>query len=137
MISFSRHLTRIRTLIWLFFGLVGVSLGQDRQDQAGLLIADGKINLRILCTTSPTEGRTDDFVEFLNRHFVKVATTDYESFREELARDYDVVIIDYGATRPGSPVPQRLSRGYSRATVTMGVSGSMVGRRLGLKTGYL
>jgi hypothetical protein len=95
-----------------------------------------KIDLRILCTTSPKQDRTDDFVAFLSKHFVKVATTDYLEFREEQAEGYDVVIIDYGATRPGSPVP-KLARGYARATVTMGVSGSMVCRRLGLKPGYL
>lgn len=105
-------------------------------ERDALFDADGKIKLRILCTTSVKPGRTDDFVAFLNKHFVKVGTTDYKSFREGAAEGYDVVIIDYGTTRPGSPVPN-LSPGYSRATVTMGVAGSEVGRRLGLKTGYL
>lgn len=105
-------------------------------EQNELVGPDGKIKLRILCTTSPKEGRTDDFVQFLSKHFVKVATTDYESFREELAKDFDVVIIDYGAERPGTPTPQ-LSPTYSRATVTMGVPGSMVCRKLNLKPGYL
>jgi len=98
--------------------------------------AAGKIDLRILCTTSPNEGRTDDFVAFLSEHFVKVATTDYRSFREEQAEGFDVVILDYGTTRPGSPVPE-LSRAYSRATITMGVAGSEICRRLGYKPGYL
>lgn len=102
-----------------------------------LFDADGKIRLRILCTTSPKEGRTDDFVEFLGEHFVKVATTDYKSFRQEDAESFDVVIIDYGTVRPGSPTPEELSHAYSRATVTMGVAGSEVCRRLGLKPGYL
>jgi len=102
-----------------------------------LIGPDGKIKLRVLCTSSPKEGRTDDFVQFLSKHFVKVATTDYESFHEELAEDFDVVIIDYGMERPGTPVPRQLSPAYSRATVTMGVPGSMVCRRLNLKPGYL
>ena len=105
-------------------------------DQNELIDSDGKIKLRILCTRSPKEGRTADFTSFLSKHFVKVETTDYESFREELAEDFDVVIIDYGMTRPGTPVPQ-LSPAYSRATVTFGVPGSMVCRRLDLKPGYL
>jgi hypothetical protein len=105
-------------------------------DQNELIDSDGKIKLRILCTTSPKEGRTADFTSFLSKHFVKVETTDYKSFREELAADFDVVIIDYGMTRPGTPVPQ-LSAAYSRATVTLGVAGSMVCRRLNLKPGYL
>jgi hypothetical protein len=105
-------------------------------DQNDLIGADGKIKLRILCTRSPKEDRTNDFVDFLNKHFVKVVTTDYESFRQELAEDFDVVIIDYGMERPGTPTPQ-LSHYYSRATVTMGVPGSMVCGRLNLKPGYL
>ena len=105
-------------------------------ERDALFDADGKIKLRILCTTSVKPGRTDDFVAFLNKHFVTVATTDYKSFQEGDAEGYDVVIIDYGTTRPGSPVPN-LSPDYARATVTMGVAGSEVGRRLGRKTGYL
>ena len=108
----------------------------DATERNALFDADGKIKLRILCTTSVKPGRTDDFVAFLSKHFVKVGTTDYKSFQEGAAEGYDVVIIDYGTTRPGSPVPD-LPRGYARATVTMGVAGSEVGRRLGLKTGYL
>ncbi|HUV63524.1 MAG TPA: hypothetical protein VMW24_06465 [Sedimentisphaerales bacterium] len=123
---------------------------QDTQEQAAVertepavpevqdepIDPNGKIKLRILCTTSPNEGRTADFTSFLSRHFIKVETTDYESFREDLAKDFDVVIIDYGATRPGTPVPQ-LSLSYCRATITFGVAGSMVCRRLDLKPGYL
>lgn len=105
-------------------------------DQSELIDPKGKIKLRILCTTSPEEGRTDDFTEFLSKHFAKVATTDYKNFREELAKDFDVVIIDYGMRRPGTPVP-KISQDYSRATVTIGVAGSMVCRRLNLKPGYL
>ena len=104
--------------------------------QGELMDSSGKIKLRILCTTSPKEGRTADFTSFLSQHFIKVETTDYESFREDLATDFDVVIIDYGATRPGTPVPQ-LSPSYSRATITFGVAGSMVCGRLNLKPGYL
>jgi len=121
------------------FMMVGFLLAASAHaiERDALFTTDGKINLRILCTTSVKPGRTDDFVAFLNKHFVKVATTDYKSFREGEAKGYDVVIIDYGTTRPGSAVPERLRRGYARATVTMGVAGSEVGRRLGLKTGYL
>ncbi len=105
-------------------------------DQSELIDPNGRIKLRILCTTSPEEGRTDDFTGFLSKHFVKAAATDYKNFREELAKDFDVVIIDYGMRRLGTPVP-KISRDYSRATVTIGVAGSMVCRRLNLKPGYL
>ena len=101
-----------------------------------LIGPDGKIKLRILLTTSSNEERTADFVSFLSKHFIKVETTDYKSFREELAEDFDVVIIDYDATRPGAPTPE-LTPEYSHATITIGVAGSMVCRRLNLKPGYL
>jgi hypothetical protein len=113
---------------------VETALPAGRDD---LFDADGKIRLRILCTTSPKEGRTDDFVAFLSEHFVEVATTDYQRFRQEDAEGFDVVIIDYGTVRPGSPIPEELSPAYTRATVTMGVAGSEVCRRLRLKPGYL
>ena len=126
-----------RGFMMVGFLLAALASPANAAERDALFTADGKINLRILCTTSVKPGRTDDFVAFLSRHFVKVGTTDYESFREGAAEGYDVVIIDYGTTRPGSPVPEHLHRGYARATVTMGVAGSEVGRRLGLKTGYL
>lgn len=105
-------------------------------EQGELVDSKGKIKLRILCTTSPKEGRTGDFVEFLRKHFVEVATTDYKSFQESLAVDFDVVILDYGMRRPGTPVPP-ISPAYSRATITIGAAGSMICNRLRLKTGYL
>jgi len=153
MISTRKRLTLIVSNILLLV-LMSVGLGgckekdesQETQEQAQaeqtamdpneLIDSDGKIKLRILCTRSPKEGRTADFTSFLSKHFIKVETTDYESFREELAEDFDVVIIDYGMTRPGTPVPQ-LSPAYSRATVTFGVAGSTVCQSLGLKPGYL
>lgn len=110
--------------------------GMADVNQSDLIDSNGKIKLRILCTSGPKKERTADFTSFLSKHFIKVETTDYESFREEMADDFDVVILDYGATRPGTPVPQ-LSPSYSRATITFGVSGSMVCRRLSLKPGYL
>ena len=157
MMSTKKHLTSIEIYILLlvsmlvnFSGCKEKDRGQDVEepapveqtesivsaDQSELVDPNGRIKLRILCTTSPKEGRTDDFIEFLSKHFVKVATTDYKNFREELAEDFDVVIIDYGMRRPGTPVP-KISQDYSRATVTIGVAGSMVCRRLNLKPGYL
>ena len=97
-----------------------------------LIGPDGKIRLRILLTTSSEKGRTADFVSFLSKHFAKVETTEYKNVREEQAEDFDVVIIDYGLTRPGT-----LTSGYSRATVTVGVPGSKLCGGLRLKPGYL
>lgn len=156
-ISRRKHITsivaNISLLVLLLVVLCGCKeedAGQDTQEQAAmeriekivavdqkeLIDSDGKIKLRILLTTSPKEGRTDDFFSFLSKHFVKVETTDYKSFREEQAEDFDVVVIDYGMTRPGTPTPE-LTPEYSRATVTFGVAGSMVCRRLRLKPDYL
>ena len=63
----------------------------DATERNALFDADGKIKLRILCTTSVKPGRTDDFVAFLSKHFVKVGTTDYKSFQEGAAEGSDVV----------------------------------------------
>lgn len=112
---------------------VGKTEATEKNDLMG---SDGKIKLRILLTAAPEEERTADFVSFLSKHFVKVGTTDYKGFREGQAEDFDVVIFDYGATRPGAPTP-KLTPEYSRATITFGAAGSMVCRRLRLKPDYL
>ena len=115
---------------------VDTPAGSSKTAGSDLFDKNGKIKLRILCTTSPKEGRTDDFVAFLKEHFVAVGTTDYLGFNGAQAEGYDVVILDDGTTRPGSQIPS-LPPTYARATVTVGVSGSMICQRNGYKPGYL
>jgi hypothetical protein len=95
-----------------------------------------KIELRVLYAGHPKSSREEDFVGFLDRHFVKIGRTDLAEFKEEQAQGYDVVILDYDGAGFNSPLP-RLSRDYIRPTVTMGVTGARVCDSLNLKPGYL
>lgn len=84
----------------------------------------------------PGSARERDFVEFLQEHFRKVGKGNLKGFKEDDARGFDVVILDYDGDGFKSPTPD-LGRRYSRATVTIGVTGAHIGGRLRLKTGYL
>jgi hypothetical protein len=95
-----------------------------------------KINLRILYAGVPNSERAKDFVEFLARHFEQVETADYNAFKQEQSRGFDVVILDYDGVGFNAPRPS-ISRQYSRATVTVGVPGAFICGNLSLKTGYL
>lgn len=98
--------------------------------------AGAKIDLRILYAGLPDTDRQKDFVKFLSGHFEKVKASDYLNFKAEQADGFDVVILDHDGVDTGAPTP-KLSRDYSRATVTMGVPGADICSRLSLKTGYL
>jgi len=135
----SRRIALLVLLVAVVIGGAGPALCAETSGATGpspLFGADGKIKLRILYTTGLSEQRSKDFADFLKQNFAAVATTDYKTFRAELAAGFDVVILDYGAKRPGAPVPA-LEPSYSRATVTIGAAGSHVCDRLRLKPGYL
>jgi hypothetical protein len=95
-----------------------------------------KIALRILYAGLPNTDRAKDFVDFLSSHFQHVETTDYKTFTGEPAADFDVAIVDYDGTSTKAP-RLRISRQYTRATVTVGVAGAFLCSGLSLKTGYL
>jgi uncharacterized lipoprotein YehR (DUF1307 family) len=95
-----------------------------------------KIDLRILYAGLPDTDRAKDFVDFLSKHFKQVETTDYNTFTGDEAADFDVAIIDHDGLDTRAPRPN-VSRQYTRATVTMGVSGAHICSRLSLKIGYL
>ncbi|MHC4535943.1 MAG: hypothetical protein ACYS6K_18495 [Planctomycetota bacterium] len=99
-------------------------------------VASGKIDLRILYAGLLDTERAKDFVDFLSKHFEQVETTDYITFTGNEAVDFDVAIIDHDGKDFRAPRP-RISRKYTRATVTMGVPGAFICRTLSLKTGYL
>jgi uncharacterized lipoprotein YehR (DUF1307 family) len=101
--------------------------------QAG---ASEKINLRILYAGLPNTDRAKDFVDFLTKHFKQVETTDYNTFTGDETADFDVAVIDYDGVQFRAPRP-KVSRRYTRATVTMGVPGAFICSNLSLKTGYL
>ncbi len=103
--------------------------------------ASSKLPLRVIYFGQLQSGRGEDFVGFLESHFTKVGRGELGAFRPEAAKDYDVVIMDYGeltVTKNGiqtPPIP--FGTGYSRATMMLGATGALVGGQMGLKTGYL
>lgn len=98
--------------------------------------ASEKIELRILYAGLLNTERSKDFVDFLNKHFERIETTDYNTFTGNEAADFDVAIIDYDGVKLRPPRPN-ISRQYAGATVTMGVPGAFICSNLSLKTGYL
>jgi len=87
-----------------------------------------KIDLRILFVGQPGAERTKDFEDFLTKNFKEVVTIDKKSFNEDKTPEFDVIVFDEII---------KISRKYSRATVTIGAAGTTICDRLDLKTGYL
>ena len=95
-----------------------------------------KIGLRILYAGHPGSEREKDFVDFLSAYFTEVKTVDLKEFKEDNTAGFDVTILDYDGD--GFKAPRlKLSESYSRATVTVGVTGALICGNLKLKTGYL
>jgi hypothetical protein len=95
-----------------------------------------KIGLRILYAGLLNTERAKDFVYFLKTYFQLVETTNYNTFTGSYTTDFDVAIIDYNGVGYNVP-PPKISRQYSRATVTVGVPGACLCSGFSLKTGYL
>ncbi len=95
----------------------------------------GKIELSVLYAGHLRSEREKDFARFLDRHFEKVGKTDLETFAEDEANGFDVVIMDYDGRCHDAPLP-KLSRSFARATVTVAGAGALIGDTLRLKTGY-
>ena len=85
--------------------------------------------------------RGKDFVSFLESHFAKAGSGELAKFRPAAAKDYDVVIMDYGEVKVANnriqlpDVP--FGKGYSRPTMMLGASGALMCGNMGLKTAYL
>lgn len=111
-----------------------------------------KIGLRILYAGHSGTAREKDFVDFLSAYFKEVKTADLAQFIEnnklegkgplikkelsDRSDGFDVIILDYDSD--GAKMPQvKLPESYTRATVTLGLTGALLCRNLKLKTGYL
>jgi hypothetical protein len=105
--------------------LAGIASGAEKP---------AKIDLKILYAGNPASPRTDDFVKFLQTHFAVVEVGDLAGLKEEQARRFDVVVLDYDTQEPPRP---KFTDGYSVPTVTVGAAGALIGNTNGLKTGYL
>jgi hypothetical protein len=109
--------------------------------------ADEPIALNVLYAGYPGSDRERDFASFLGKHFAKVGTTDYRTFKAGDARSYDVVIFDWTSIYPRDengkieknydrlniPKAPELSERYDRPTILIGAAGGSVGRLLRLK----
>jgi hypothetical protein len=114
--------------------------------------ADEPIRLNVLYAGNPGSDREKDFKAFLSEHFATVGTADYRKFKDEGARGYDAVILDWTSIYPrdndgkilakidriNSPDPlPAISEGYDRPTILIGAAGGFATRRLGLKIDWL
>jgi hypothetical protein len=109
------------------------------------------LRLKVLYAGNPGSTRARDFITFLEKHFVKVGTSDFRKFKEEEARDYDVVLFDWTSIYPrnkegkidnkaGSielPSGPRLSADFAKPTVLIGAAGGQVAGSRQLKINWL
>ena len=109
------------------------------------------IQLKVLYAGKPGDARTKDYVAFLQQHFVRVGETDYEKFKPEEAKDFDVVIFDWPSIYPrdkdgkispkftglNSPHPPKLLENFDRPAILIGAAGSSATNQLRLKINWL
>ena len=98
--------------------------------------SSGKIPLRVLYVGLPDTERQKDFVTFLGKHFTRVETADYNTFKEEQTKDCDVAILDKDGLE-WKPLDINVSGQYCRATVSLGVPGAFWVRKVSQKMGYM
>ncbi len=105
---------------------------------ASAVIAEAQVNrsLRILYVGRPGSDREKDFVAFLRERFDTVQTGNLETFKEADTQGFDVTLLDWDANEFKGPRP-RISEGFSRPMITLGVPGGLISSQWRLKTGYL
>ena len=110
-----------------------------------------KIQLKVLYAGKPNDTRTKDFVSFLQQHFVRVGEVDYEKFKADEAKDFDVVLFDWPSIYPrdkdgkidpklnslNSPKPPKLPEDFDRPAILIGAAGSSATSQLRLKINWL
>lgn len=105
---------------------------------AGCLVANAQVNrsLKILYAGRPGSEREKDFVKFLREHFDTVQTGNLETFKEADTQGFDVTLLDWDTNEFRGPRP-KISEGFSRPVITLGVPGGLIALQWRLKTGYL
>ncbi|HEY3324295.1 MAG TPA: hypothetical protein VGP72_27840 [Planctomycetota bacterium] len=94
-----------------------------------------KHEFKVLYVGVPGE-RQDDFVQFLKSQFTAVEIAEFGAFQPGALPGIDMVLVDFdGDARKDEPLA--FPADYARPTVTIGLMGSYIGSRLGLKTGYM
>jgi hypothetical protein len=114
---------------------------------AAPVLADDHIALRVLYCGEPGSAREADFRTLLEHHFTKVTTRDCRSFKEEDAKEHDVVIFDwtYGYDGKGnidekqwrSFTPPKVSKEFARPVILIGRAGGAISMQLQLKINWL
>ena len=113
--------------------------------------ADEPIAIRVLYAGNPGSDRDKDFTAFLGKSFAKVGSTDYRTFKQDDAKGYDVVILDWTSIYPrddkgkikqgspglNSPTPPTLSDTFDRPTILIGAAGGFATMRSQLKIDWL
>jgi hypothetical protein len=113
----------------------------------GSLRADEPFPMNVLYAGNPGSDRERDFKNFLEKHFAKVGTTDFEKFTPAESKGYDVVIFDWTSIYPrekdgtikkeisglNSPKIPKLTDAYDRPTILIGAAGGFVAQSLRLK----
>jgi hypothetical protein len=108
------------------------------KEQAGPVNANQQLNhsLKILYAGRPGSDREKDFVGFLKKYFDVVQTGNLETFKETDTQGFDVTLLDWDANVLEGPYP-KVSEGFARPLITLGVRGGLICRQWRLKTGYL
>jgi hypothetical protein len=134
-------------LLWLFVASLFLFLFVfGRPSQGGEPIA-----LKLLYAGNPGSDRERDFTTFLGKSFAKVGTTDYRTFKEDDAKGYDVVILDWTSICPrddqgkiektfrglNSPKPPTLTSTFDRPTILIGAAGGFATMQSQLKINWL
>ena len=132
-------------MLWLMVAFLGVFLfGRPAW-------AHEPIALKVLYAGNPGSDREKDFTTFLQKSFAKVGTTDYRTFKNNDAKGYDVVILDWTSIYPrddqgkikqassglNSPTPPRLSDTFDRPTILIGAAGGFATMQSQLKINWL
>lgn len=114
----------------------GVASGVTKLLEEAVVLADGKVDLKILYAGHPGSEREEAMVTFLREHIAEVQTCDLKGFREEQAEGFSVTVMDYDGDGFKAPRPS-LSQSYSRPLMTVGVAGAFICGNLSLKMDYL
>jgi len=125
----------------LFFALAALALPTAAQVAADA--APAVQDLRVLYAGDPDDARTEDFEQFLAKHFKAVGTTSYSTFTPAAMSGYDVVIFDWGKifdreqSRLHSPKRPELPDDFSRPMVLIGAPGIRIAESLGARLDWL
>jgi hypothetical protein len=113
---------------FVLFSLADIRASQREKELAK------NIPLKILYVGQQGNTRYNDFVAFLKANFETVNTVDIKTFDEKQTKDSDVVILDSDGTKAALSI--KLSKDYSKPTISMGIPGAHWNDEMRLKTGY-